>query len=233
MGKCPACKTNKDGNHEKCKDIAKFKCGCGCERKYNLRELETMNRKTNERVKCRRKKLNCDGCNREVNILWLCHNNSHQTKYFGCLKCVKNLENERLLHEIKIKNSEIKLREIKEELRKNREQHRDVIRARQKAALYSRYGHDYELSEESQKIYSQHETLLLMKRTTEILYNQRVAEKKIPYNRAIEIDKVVVMFLWCAKQRGFPREIAFMVIIYYLKSLEFVKISDYYLHKSK
>ena len=56
--------------------------------------------------------------------------------------------------------------------------------------------------------------------------------KEIPYNRAIDMDRAVVMFLWYAKHY-FPREIILLIIKYYLKSLEWVKISDYYLHKRK
>ena len=78
--KCPVCKnkilTNKDNqeinNHTNCNYIKKFKCMCGCDRIYNLNHLNIMGLKPNDKVKCRRKKIKCQACNVDNDILMLC-----------------------------------------------------------------------------------------------------------------------------------------------------------------
>lgn len=88
MGKCPVCKKPDGRDHERCKDVSKFKCDCGCDRKSTLRDLDIMRRKHNEKIKCRRKKLICEYCPKEVNILWTFR--LHNSFTARCLSCMED-----------------------------------------------------------------------------------------------------------------------------------------------
>ena len=69
---------------------------CGCERKYSYSDLISMNKTPSDRIKCKRKKLQCNNCKNEVNILFKAkYSYSCLDKIIKiCLYCIKRKHKE-------------------------------------------------------------------------------------------------------------------------------------------
>ncbi len=69
---CKVCKNKNVIDHTSCRFVKKFKCMCGCDRKYNLNQLKHLNRNPRDKIKCCKAKLVCTKCKNNTDILISC-----------------------------------------------------------------------------------------------------------------------------------------------------------------
>ena len=85
---CELCKFwGQKSNHETCKYVKKFKCMCGCERKYNIVELQSMGLSSRTKIKCRRSLLECRECEKNTTMLFSIYQGGKYLKSL-CPKCL-------------------------------------------------------------------------------------------------------------------------------------------------
>jgi hypothetical protein len=95
MKKCPVCKLSIDKeDHAACNTIAKFKCACSCERKFSLNELRENGHSPDDKIKCKRTKLKCEVCEKDVNATILTYNINNMDYIrcsASCGNCIKKM----------------------------------------------------------------------------------------------------------------------------------------------
>lgn len=74
--KCLICKRH-NCTDTKCNYIYKFKCMCGCNRYYNMNELNSIGVKPSDKIKCKISQLTCKKCRQNVGILYISTTQSH------------------------------------------------------------------------------------------------------------------------------------------------------------
>lgn len=231
MKYCKLCKAwDHEKDHEKCKYIQKFKCACGCNRFFNLIELDNLGLTPKSKEKCKRPLIKCDLCETKTCLLFKKGNN------FECYKCITN-EYKTLITELdhctdiindcsnKIKIAERLIKFYKQEFTeydiiqfiKDDVIKLDTLSESYKESYYQLL--DYQILKNE-----------LLKATCKSL---QLSNSLNEYIDSYLIIKNIITTNIILMRNNIFKEIRHMIIVEYIKDNKNIKISSYYSHKYK
>lgn len=250
--RCPVCK--KDGApHPPCMTISKFRCMCGCNRKFNMNELNQLNRRTSDRIKCIRKKIQCNMCNHDALVLASYSSreyNGDAHVIYICYKCYKFEEKKinKLMLDIsrKKENYQVELGKLNKIFGEMEFEYWSAVKQRQRKAFLktflktcsrSNYNEYFKTDREDddENIYQLGKEILnRIEGLLSLLKRETVEESEIQpiYNcfRDKKPFDVIILISMHMRRFGIPNGVIHSIILMYFDDLD-MKISPYYRYK--
>lgn len=239
---CELCKAwGHEFNHETCKYVKKFKCMCGCERKFNMVELKNLGLNSRTKIKCKRPLLECRECEKTSMMLFSIYQGGKYLKSL-CPKCLikiyetykelRDVEG-KMMSECQIKiNNALKIKEFYNNKHNSKYRIND-IQYLIKADVIKKedLSEEYQNSIEDITNYNENKRILHGSHYIGTEANKKLILYKSSYNIYKNIIYCGIVLLRHNIPKGIRHKIIMGILSIYISEMNDIKVSEYYKNK--